>query len=193
MRLFVAIDVGPTIASAAAMLVERLKTRAAKLSPRAKITWIPADRMHLTVRFIGHVDEPQYQAIASALQPAVTMHPFDLRIRGTGAFPRSGPPRAIWCGISDGLEQVEDVEREITERLKGVDVPPDDRKYSPHLTLARIREAHGLRASALLDSTRDIELGATRVEAITLFESRLSPKGPTYISLQETRLRPAPR
>ena len=189
MRLFVAIDVGPTIASAAATLVEQLQGRAAKLSPLAKITWIPVDRMHLTVRFIGHADEPQYQAIASVLQPALSTRPFDLRVRGTGAFPKSGPPRAIWCGISDGLEQLQDVEREITERLEGVGVPPDDRRYSPHLTLARIREAHGLRSSALLDSTRDLDFGAARVEAITLFESRLSPKGPTYVALQETSLR----
>jgi 2'-5' RNA ligase len=189
MRLFVAIDVGPAIASAAGGIVEELKVRAAKLAPRAKVTWIPPNRIHLTVRFIGHVDDAQHRKIASVLEPALSIHAFDLRIRGAGAFPKSGPPRAIWCGVSDGLEQLQGVEQEVTGRLKTIGVQPENRPFSPHLTLARVREAHGLRSSTLLETVRDRDLGTTRVEAITLFESRLSSKGPTYVSLQETTLR----
>ena len=63
------------------------------------------------------------------------------------------------------------------------------RPYSPHLTLARVREAAGLRSASLLDGLEDRSLGTTRIDAITLFQSRLSPKGPTYVPLLRTSLR----
>jgi 2'-5' RNA ligase len=69
-------------------------------------------------------------------------------------------------------------------------VAPEDRPYNPHLTLARVREAVGLRAAPLLDGVSEVVLGVTQVDAITLFESRLSPQGPTYVALHRTALRP---
>ena len=190
MRLFVGLDVGERVAGAAGALIEQLQKKAATLAPHAKITWIPAGRLHLTVRFIGHVDDDRYRAIAGALQPRLPVQSFDFACAGTGTFPKSGPPRVIWAGVSAGLDSLHALEREVTARLEKTGVPPDDRIYSPHLTLARVREAAGLKAAALLDGVRDRELGAARVEAITLFESRLSPKGPTYLALQHTPLAP---
>ena len=67
-------------------------------------------------------------------------------------------------------------------------VPAEERPYQPHLTLARVREAAGLRAAALLDGLGSRHCRHDHVDAITLFESRLSPKGPTYVPLQRTAL-----
>ena len=188
MRLFVGIDVGAQVAASAGEVVAALQRRARRLAPAAKVTWIPSERLHLTVRFIGHVDDPQHRAIADVLQPPLPVRAFDVVFGGTGAFPKSGPPRVIWAGVTDGLDRLAALEREVTGRLQTVGVDPDDREYRPHLTLARIRDAAGLRAAVLLEGQREANLGARRVEAITLFESRLSPKGPTYVVLQQTPL-----
>ena len=68
-------------------------------------------------------------------------------------------------------------------------MPPDQRPFNPHLTLARVRDAAGLRSSALVGPLDDLALGTTPVDAITLFESRLSPKGATHVPLQRSALR----
>ena len=186
--MFVGLGVGDQVTAAAGALVAQLQNRASKLAPHARITWIPAERLHLTVRFIGNVDDDKYRAIARALAPPIPVRARPIRLSGTGAFPKSGPPRVIWAGLSAGLDILAEVERHVTNRLASEGIQPEERAYGPHLTLARVREAAGLRASTLLEGLRDVELGDARVEAITLFESRLSPKGPAYIALQQTKL-----
>lgn len=189
MRLFVAIELEDHAVHAAADLIEELKTRAAKLAPRARIGWVLPDRLHLTVRFIGHVDEAVAGRIRSALQPPIPVAPFSIRLAGVGTFPPKGSPRVIWAGLADGTEGLHGVERDVTARLGPLGIAPEDRPYRPHLTLARIRDAGGLKAAPLVEGLDAAPLGVTRVSACTLFESRLSPKGPTYVPLQRTPLR----
>jgi 2'-5' RNA ligase len=83
------------------------------------------------------------------------------------------------------LIQVESI---VGARLEALGIARAERPYSPHLTLARVREAGGLRTSTLFEG-QPSRLGETRVETITLFQSRLSPKGPTYVALERTPLR----
>lgn len=188
MRLFVAIELDEQVRHAAAQLIGQLTRRAARLAPRARIGWVLPERMHLTVRFIGHVDETQAERIRSVLHAPIDVPAFDLRIEGLGTFPPKGTPRVIWAGLASGREALGMVEEEVTARLKGVGVPPEDRPYSPHLTLARVKEPAGLKAAPLLEGIAPGLLGSVRVGACTLFESRLSPKGPTYVPLQRTAL-----
>jgi 2'-5' RNA ligase len=95
----------------------------------------------------------------------------------------------VWTGIEQGREGLIAVEREVSSRLTTFAIPPEGRPYSPHLTLARVREAAGLRSASLLEGLEDRSLGTTRIDTITLFQSRLSPKGPTYVPLLRTWLR----
>lgn len=188
MRLFVAVELDRAVTSAASGLVDELRRRAARLAPRARITWIPEERLHLTVRFIGNADEPRAHAIALVLQPPLGIHPFDLTIAGAGAFPPGGKPQVLWAGVTAGLDVLQHVEGAVSARLASTGVAPEERPYSPHLTLARVRDAAGLRTPALFEGLAAAPVGTTRVAAITLFESRLSPKGPTYVPLQRTML-----
>lgn len=183
MRLFVAAEIGEALAARAAELTRELQTRAAAAAPRAKVTWIPADRLHLTIRFIGEVDEGRLPAISGALEPSVGVGAFDLTLAGAGAFPEGGCPRVLWVGVTNGREELLRAEREISSRLAGLGIPDEERAYSPHLTLARVREPAGLRSARLLDGLTDSSLGTVRIGAITLFHSKLSPKGPTYTPL----------
>lgn len=188
MRLFVAVDVGADVAAAAAQLIGRLRRRAARVAPEARIAWIPAERMHLTVRFIGYRQEPMITAILGALDEPIAVSPFDLEFSGTGAFPARGAPRVIWGGIAAGLDALGAVEQEVSRRLAVLGIPREDRPYQPHLTLARVRDAAGLRSAPLFAGIRGTALGTTHVQAITLYESRLSPNGPTYVPVRHTAL-----
>jgi 2'-5' RNA ligase len=182
-RLFVAAEIGETLAARAAEVSRELQRRTNETAPRAKVTWVPADRLHLTVRFIGELDDARATAVRQVLESPLAVAVFDLTLAGAGAFPKGGAPRVLWVGVADGREELVAAEREISARLAPLGIPEEDRAYSPHLTLARVREPAGLRSARLLDGLTDRLLGTVHIDAITLFQSKLSPKGPTYTPL----------
>jgi 2'-5' RNA ligase len=163
----------------------------AQHAPRARLTWVPPERIHITVRFIGEADEHQARAIAQALEAPLDVTPFDLTVGGVGVFPARGRPRVIWAGVPAGREPVLEMERQVSSRLETVVGPGDERGYSPHVTLARVREADGL-TRTICKGLENVVLGTTRVETVTLFESRLSPNGPAYVPLGRYRLGGSP-
>jgi len=187
-RLFVAVEIGEILAKGAASLSEELERRATAAARGAKVTWIPADRLHLTIRFIGEIDDGRVPMVRQALEEPLAVAPFSLTLCGAGTFPKSGTPRVVWLGITEGREELLRVEREITARLTPLGIPGEERNYSPHLTLARVRDPAGLKSTRLLDGFTDRRIGTTQIDAITLFHSKLSPKGPTYTPLLRTPL-----
>jgi len=189
MRLFLAVELDQTVRAEAGRIVDLLQRRAQGLAPRARLTWVTPERMHLTVRFIGPADEQKFAAIRRVLDPSFDTPRFRLSVIGTGAFPPRGKPRVVWAGLEHGRDQLLALEREMTRRLSSIDIPPEDRPYTPHLTLARVRDPAGLRSVALLDGLETHHFGESTIDAITLFESRLSPKAATYVPLQRSALR----
>jgi 2'-5' RNA ligase len=188
MRLFIAVEMNASVEAAAREVIDELRARAARLAPRAKITWSNPERIHVTVRFIGEADETKAYAIRSALGPTIDTPVFDVAVEGVGAFPPKGPPRVIWAGLSEGRDGLLEVERAVAGCLDTL-APAEDRPYSPHLTLGRIKEPGGLSRAALIEGLNTSHFGTVHVDAITLFESRLSPKGATHVPLQRTALR----
>ena len=188
MRLFVGIALGDELVRRLHVLLDALHERAAEMAPRARITWVPPERLHVTVRFIGNADEDRARAIRSALEAPLTVKPFDLIVAGVGTYPKGRPPRVIWAGISQGSSELQRMEHEMSGRLERLGIAREARDYRPHVTLARVRDSAGLRVSPLLQGLSEGVLGTSRVDAATLFESRLAPKGPAYISLQRTPL-----
>jgi 2'-5' RNA ligase len=188
MRLFVGLEIDRRVAAAAADLVDELRRRAGRLAPRARITWATEDRFHITVRFIGAATEAKAGEIREALSERVDEPAFDLALAGTGAFPERGEPRVLWAGVARGTDALVRIEGAVSRRLAAAGIAPEARAYRPHLTLARVRDGAGLRTPVLLEGVRDRSLGVSHVEAITLFESRLSPTGPAYVALQRTQL-----
>lgn len=187
MRLFVAVEIEPEVIRTIASCADTLRRRSRR-APRAHITWVLPDRFHVTLRFIGQVDAGRAQAIAAALAPDLPFMPFDLTLQGVNTFPEHGAPRVVWAGVGAGATALTAVEREVSARLDGCGVAREDRSYHPHLTLARIREPGGLRTATWLEGLRDLSFGVSPVKAITLFESRPSPQGHTYVALQHSRL-----
>lgn len=126
-RLFVSIE-----------LPDDVKHSLARLSgdvPGAR--WLEGDEIHLTVRFIGEVDGLVYQDVLAALE-GVRAAPFELALRGVGHFPPRGEPRILWAGLerSDGLRVLHD---RVERALVRAGVEAEHRKFSPHVTLARLR------------------------------------------------------
>ena len=191
MRLFVGVDINPQVVERIAECLDELRRRVAQRAPRARISWVPPDRLHVTIRFIGEASESRASEIAASLSPTLPLDPFEAIFTGIGAFPLHGPPRVLWAGIGSGVEPFVALEREVTARLDACGIPPEERPYHPHVTIARVREPAGVRARPLLDEFHARAFGASSVETITLFQSRLSPKGSVYVPLQSSPLRRA--
>jgi 2'-5' RNA ligase len=187
-RLFTGIELGDAARTEVAALIATLRKRVEDTAPAARLTWVAAERVHLTVRFIGEVDDATAGRVIGALRAPLRMAPFTLTFDRLGTFPPKGPPRVFWVGVAEGRDAVVRAEDAITERLAAVGIPRGERGYSPHLTLARVRDARDLRGARLLEDLVP-KLGATRVDAVTLFQSRPSPRGPTYTVLERTPLR----
>jgi 2'-5' RNA ligase len=187
-RLFVGVELGDPLLKSLDHVLTLLRRRAVDIAPKSRVTWVSSDRLHITVRFIGHVDESQLDAIKGALLRPLTVMPFEVAVTGIGAFPASGSPRVVWAAVQAGGLELQQIEREVSGRLQQLGISREEREYRPHITLARVREPAGLRTRQLLEGLTDQKWGNVLVEAATLFESRLSPKGPTYVPLQRTLL-----
>src|SRR5690242_13266806 len=100
MRLFVAVELPPVAAALAADLSHALRERQQASAPRARVTWIPVDRMHITVRFLGNVDTALAAAVVDRLSaPLELPTPFLLTLGEPGAFPPRGKPAVLWLGV----------------------------------------------------------------------------------------------
>jgi 2'-5' RNA ligase len=186
-RLFVGCEVGPAVEDAAVALIDELKARVTRLAPDARLTWVAKERLHFTVRFIGYVDGARVPALGDALAPPLRLAPFEAIVQGVGVFPDRRPPRVIWAGLRSGAREMVGGAGAVNARLDRL-VGADAAELRPHLTLARVKEPRGLRASALLHGLETVALGVTRIEAVTLFESRQSGGSLQYVPLITTSL-----
>ena len=180
MRLFVAVPLSPELAHRTASFVDTLRSRVVRLAPHTRLSWVPPERLHITLAFIGDVPEARVPAIQAALEPQTTVGPFQLKLAGAGAFPSRGRPRVLWVGVHEGRESLMAVAGDVRTRLEAAGVLLETRPFSPHMTVARVKEPAGLRPAALLEGLADGPIGGMTVDAITLFQSRLSPSGPSY-------------
>jgi RNA 2',3'-cyclic 3'-phosphodiesterase len=182
MRLFVAVELSDAAREMAARVVGDLKRALAR---RLDARWVAPGNMHLTVRFIGYVKDERAAAVLAALAPPLAIAPFDIEFGGCGRFPPRGAPRVIWIGVPRGVSALAALHEECNRRLSPIGYEPEDRAYSAHLTLARIKDSRPADARQIDGACDGIVTGALkqRVEALTVFESRLSASGANYRSV----------
>lgn len=136
--------------------------------------WTDPEQMHLTVRFIGEVEEHVFEEVLDALG-TVRVDPFDLELRGVGHFPPRGQPRVLWAGL-DASPQLQLLRQRVDRALSRVGVPGEGRNFAPHVTLGRLRNAPPRAVATFLTTHGLFHAGPIRIEHFTLFSSQLSPK-----------------
>ena len=175
MRVFVAVDVGDAVRREVTRVVTTLsaKLEAAKVPP--KVVWVKPGALHVTIRFLGDVEEPEVERIRALLAPPIAMAPFELEWRGVGTFPNNRQPRALWLGVISGSGPLAQLEAEISKRLThGSAVELEDRAFLPHLTIGRVKmSGAGVDWPKLLQSV-EVKGAASRVDRVTLYRSELS-------------------
>jgi 2'-5' RNA ligase len=178
MRLFTAIDLPPEI-------VGRLDGLISDLKPLARIQWSPAANMHITTKFIGHFPEERMPQLNAALAALGSRAPIPIRVGGLGFFPNAKSPRVFWAGV-DASPELARLAADIDAALEKFDVEPETRAYSPHLTLARIKEPKGLtNLHKEVSRLGDPEFGSFTADRFHLYLSKPGPGGSVYTKLSE--------
>jgi 2'-5' RNA ligase len=186
MRCFTAVELDPPLR---APLVRLLRER---LPPTRDVRWCTEQQLHVTLKFLGEVQDGQLAAVCNAVAAAAkSVEPFSLALTGLGCFPTARNPRVLWCGVEDeaeGCARWLELADPLFERLG---FAREMRQFHPHVTLGRSKGPGGSDVMRrVLEEISVPKTPAMTVEEIVLFESRLTPSGAQYTSRFKARLGP---
>ena len=177
MRLFVALDIPESVRASLAALLSKLRVTC------ASARWVRIEGLHVTLKFIGEASPEKAEAIKAALATVPSRSPIIMNFRGLGFFPNARRPRVLWAGIEadSGLAALAAA---VETSLDQLGIRPEDRAFSPHLTLARFDTPRGLDAlHAAIDKTGQAEFGGATATEFHLYQSVLKPGGAEYTRL----------
>jgi 2'-5' RNA ligase len=184
-RLFVAVDLDEDVRRRIGRIAGALKRDS---GTRLKATWTRPERMHVTLHFLGEVGDDGLPDLTAKLGADIEVSPFDIALAGLGVFPSAERPRVIWLGVREGGAHLVAVHDTIARRIADLGLPLEPRAFTPHVTLARLRGHMPGTATRALASHGASQAGRCRVDAVTLYESRLGPGGSTYSALARAAL-----
>ena len=151
----------------------------------ADLKLVKPQNIHLTVRFLGNISPLMVDTLHEEMKQ-IPFSPFEIELRGLGAFPRLTHPRVVWAGIRKGANTLANIFRQLEPRLRGLGFKPDNKGFSPHLTIARVRTGrHKAQLIKLVQELEDSDFGAVKAECLRLKKSDLTPRGPIYTTLRE--------
>ena len=182
MRLFVGIELDEAVRAAAATAALELRARLDTRAPGFTARWIDRANLHITLWFIGEFADERLVQISDALRRPFDVAPFSLALTGCSAFPPSGAPRVLWIGTTKGTEAMRELYGRIEDRLVPLGFAAERRPYTPHLTIARVKDPGRASGRVIRDAITAVpaSCGESAVNAVTLFRSRLSPRGAAY-------------
>ena len=175
MRTFIAIEIPSEIKSALATLQTELRRAGADVS------WTKPENLHLTLKFLGEVDERRIVEIEKAcVSLAAEFQPFTLSLDNTGVFPNVRQPRVIWAGLSGEIGNVVEMHRRLDERLALTGFKREEKGFHPHLTIGRIKSNKKTRELIALADMYQLPALSFAVTEIVLMKSELRPAGAEY-------------
>lgn len=177
-RSFIAIPIPPGITAAATKIVKKLKPL------DDSIKWVPLSHFHLTLKFLGEVDNVEIPAVCKTIRRVTDeISPFELHFAGTGGFPNAEKPRTIYVGVNDPSGSLVRLVSGLEKQLADLGFKPEPRDYTPHLTLGRTRSNSRRAGNDLVAGMKElgnIEVGEMVVDELHLMASFLDKAGPTY-------------
>jgi len=188
-RAFIAIELPDELKPALTRLQDHLKS-----GGQTSVKWVDPYSIHLTLKFLGNIDRDMVGRITTALEESVRgIHPFHLEARGLGAFPGLKRVQVVWVGITGEVDRLSQLQQRIESSLAPLGFVPESRPFSPHLTIARLRDrvtpderqslGH-LIASTSFDTVYAIDVGS-----VHLMRSQLTREGAVYSRINSVKLK----
>ncbi|MFW6150888.1 MAG: RNA 2',3'-cyclic phosphodiesterase [Chloroflexota bacterium] len=188
-RCFVAIELPADVTAGLADLRAQLERPS-----QHYVKWVRPEAIHLTLKFLGNIQAGRQADVTDAVRRAVRgARPCHLEVSGLGGFPSLQQPRVLWVAVSGDIDQLQALQQEIDNALADLGFPREERRFVPHLTLARVRQGASSRerkalgdVAVPLRQTRSYPLVAT---SVSLMRSQLTPDGAIYTCLSKADLR----
>ncbi len=184
MRTFIAIQIPDIVKSELVQIIDKLK------SSQADVKWIKPEGIHLTLKFLGNIDEQKATEVKEVLNKAAKAEiPFEITLEGLGAFPKPASPKVIWTGVKEGAQNTINLVKNLEEQLEKIGFEKERRSFYPHLTLGRLRSPQNKgKLSSLLESTEFKSSSIIKVTRLALIQSTLTPTGAIYNPLYQAEL-----
>lgn len=164
-RLFIAIDIPKTAQREIEGMGRSIRNSRA----------VPPDQLHLTLKFLGEVESSRLYDIDEVLQ-TIRVQNFSLCLKGVGTFPPRGTPRVLWAGVAP-VDQILLLRKSIERNLDEIGIARDKKKFTPHLTLARLRNSPIKQLQQFLAGNAFLQTPEFQVDSFHLYSSKLSSKG----------------
>jgi RNA 2',3'-cyclic 3'-phosphodiesterase len=175
-RTFIAVDISDEARQKAASYINGLR----RVFQQLRVGWERPEKLHLTLKFLGDVNESRLEEVQQTVGEIARAHDaFRMTLSHTGRFPPKGDPKILWIGAHDE-GRLGMIASQIDKELTPLGFEPEKRKFSPHLTIARLREPRLSARLAALHVENDFEPVGFEVREIVIYESELLPKGSIY-------------
>ena len=188
-RSFIAIELPEEVKSGLKRIQDLLKS-----PDPATAKWVDLESIHLTLKFLGNVDVDKIDGVTRAIHHAVdAFTPFELNVDGLGCFPNPKRVQIIWVGLAGDIEKLLVLQGNIESCVSPLGFPTEKRPFTPHLTLARVREyvtpVQRQTLGEVVARTQTDHTLSFRVNSISLMKSRLTPAGAIYSRLDSVKLK----
>jgi 2'-5' RNA ligase len=187
-RLFIAVEPPPPVRRRLAAIQAEMKRLAGRNAD--DVRWVGPENLHVTLQFLGAVPEERVEAVKAAVAAACAgAAPLHLELRGAGAFPHGRKPRVLWVGLGGDVDRLTALAASIGHALAPLGFPPEERAFSPHVTLGRSREPRGApRLAAAIAGTAAAAGPSWTIGDVHLVQSHLSPRGSRYETIARAGL-----
>ena len=185
LRTFIAVSIDKTIRDHAVALQESLGRSG------ADVKWVEPENLHVTLLFLGEVEDRALPAVCRVVSDVTAERaPFEMSVERAGCFPNPRRPRTLWVGVGDGLQELVALHDALEQPLLDLGCyRREERQYTPHLTLGRVKGDSGAdQLASALARRADWQGGRVRVGEVLVMSSELRPEGPTYTILGRGKL-----
>jgi len=188
-RSFIAVELPDEVKAALVQLLDQLKT-----GKQLPVKWVNPYGIHLTLKFLGNIAVNKINEITGAIEKATEgISPFRLEVKDLGVFPNFKRVRVVWVGVSGEVAQLSQLQQRIESNLALLGFAPESRPFTPHLTLARVREQASpdeqQNFGQLIASARFEMIYSFNVDSINLMRSQLTREGAIYSRISSIKLK----
>ena len=184
-RSFIAVHIPDAVRRDISILIGGLRS----CGDGEDVKWVRPESLHLTLKFLGDVEQERIGAAAGAIERSVSAQPaFDLTLGGTGAFPNPRRPSVLWIGVRKGAEPLASLAGAVETGLAGLGFEREKRPFSAHLTLGRIRSPGNAGKIVERMTAAGFECDPFRIHAVHVMKSDLQRSGAVYTTLRTLKL-----
>lgn len=184
-RVFCAVELPAVVRARAAEHIARLR----EVAQDVRASWEREEKMHITLKFLGEIEAARVVNLHSAAERAVgCVEPFALSIEGTGAFPTHGLPRVLWLGVADTSGGLARLQRFLEDECQHEGVARDEKRFHPHLTIARMRHPPGAKRLAALHREMNFKTEPFTITELIVLRSDVGPRGSSYTEISRHHL-----